>query len=133
MERAGGDPPRRRTVALAIAATIGLGALSRISQIGLVIWDKSAGDIAYAVMVALLLLFVRPRAHPIAVGALAIALCWALEIFQLTGIPARAPYVLQIALGTKFSWHDMTCYVIGGGLAMVLVDKLMVSRRASSE
>ena len=125
-------PPSRRSIALAIVVTIAIGGASRIVPLGIRIWDKSAGDIAYAVMVAFIVLFARPRAHPIAIGALAIAICFALELFQLTGIPARQPRVLQIVLGKEFAWHDMACYVIGGGVAMVLIDRLF-SRPASSE
>lgn len=111
----------RRAIACFVVGVIVVGAASRLWRVGSSLWDKSAGDVAYAMMIAFMLWFVRPRAKPIAIGAIAIGICFAIETFQLTGIPARAPRLLRIALGDTFAWHDMACYVVGGVLAAVLV------------
>ena len=112
-----------------IAVTIALGAASRVWPIGSAIWDKSFGDVAYAIMVAFVVLLVAPRAKPIAIGAVAITICFAIELFQLTGIPARAPMLLRVVLGTTFARHDLVCYALGGVVAALII---ALSRRASS-
>ena len=112
-----------------IALTIALGGVSRVWQIGSSLWDKSFGDIAYAILVAFIVLFVSPRATPVAVGAVAVTICFAIELFQLTGIPARAPRLLRIVLGTTFAWHDLACYAIGGAVAAAII---ALSPRAAS-
>lgn len=104
-----------------LCATIALGVASRVWPIGNTIWDKSFGDVAYAIMIGFVILFVRPRTKPHAVGMIATAIGFALELFQLTGIPARAPRVLRIALGDTFAWHDMACYAIGGCLVALIL------------
>jgi len=96
-----------------VAGAIALGGASRLVPVGNAIWDKSMGDVAYAVMVGFIVLFLRPRTKMIATAGITIAICFAIETFQLTGIPARAPRLLRIALGTTFAWHDMACYVVG--------------------
>ena len=111
----------RPVVAMMIAVTIALGAASRVWPIGSSLWDKSFGDVAYAIMVAFVVLFVSPRAKPIAIGAIAVTICFALELFQLTGVPARAPPLLRIVLGTTFAWHDVVCYAVGAAVAAVVV------------
>jgi hypothetical protein len=120
----------RAAIAAMLALTVALGAGSRIFKIGVVIWDKSFGDVAYAVMVAFILLFVRPNTKAIAIGGIATAICFALELFQATGVPARAPRVLQIVLGTTFAWHDMACYAIGGVVATVAI--ILLTPRGAS-
>lgn len=103
---------RRRTL-VGLAVVIALGLASRRLPIGVALWDKSAGDALYAVMVYLVLSLVRPAAHPARLGVSAFLVCAAIETFQLTGIPAGLPRLLRFVLGTSFAWHDMACYVVG--------------------
>jgi hypothetical protein len=64
---------------LSLAAVVALGLLSRLRPIGWSVYDKSLGDILYAVAAYLVLHRWRPsRVAPPAV-----------ESFQATGIPAR--------------------------------------------
>ena len=120
----------RRWALSGVAGAVAIGAGSRLWPIGVGVWDKSVGDVAYAVMIAFVVLFVWPRAKPIAIGGIAIGICFAIEVFQLTGLPRRAPRLLRIALGDTFAWHDMACYVVGGLVAGAIV--LVLSRRAAS-
>jgi hypothetical protein len=121
-----GGPPRsrevrtRRWAALAIAVTIVLGLGSRALPIGIALWDKSFGDAAYAVMIYGVLLFLRPESRPRALGAATFVVCFAIEVFQLTGVPMMLPRLLRFALGTAFAWHDVACYVVGAALACAL-------------
>ena len=43
------------------------------------------------------------------------ALCLAVECFQVTGIPARYAHLAPVwwLLGTTFSWHDVARYGVG--------------------
>jgi Protein of unknown function (DUF2809) len=119
-----GAPPgattRRLANLIGIAASIVVGGASRLLPIGQPLWDKSVGDAAYATMMFFIVAFARPHARSIVVGAISIAICIAIECFQLTGIPLRLPRVFQIVLGTHFAWHDVACYVVGSGLATLL-------------
>jgi hypothetical protein len=108
---------------LGLAGVIALGIASRCYPIGLSLWDKSLGDALYTVMLYLLLAFVAPVLAPWKLGAGALGASIIIEAFQLTGIPARLPRILQFALGTTFAWHDIACYVVGA-LAVTSVHAL---------
>lgn len=118
---------------MALVVTVAIGAISRILPLGHSFWDKSVGDIAYATMVGLLLAIARPRTQPINLAAMALLTCFAIELFQATGIPARAPRIVQIVLGTTFAWHDIFYYMVGASIAAAIHDRLgkLSSRGAS--
>src|SRR5512140_2404628 len=80
------DLGSRAPWALCIAAIIALGILSRTVHTGLVVFDKYLGDALYAAMAyAILRLFWRGAA----VAVYAMAVMTAIELFQLTLIPAQ--------------------------------------------
>lgn len=93
----------------------------------------SAGDLAggvlYAVLVTLLVALVAPRARPVTLGVVALAVCVAVELAQLTGVPAAVVDVvppLRYVLGTTFHAPDLAAYAVGaaaaaGGLAAARV------------
>lgn len=101
---------------LALGITIALGLGSRRLHLGVHLWDKSLGDALYTVMVYELAFLVRPLAAPVRLGVVAFAISFAIELFQLTGIPEAAPRLLQLVLGTTFAWHDVLCYAVGAAL-----------------
>jgi hypothetical protein len=116
-----------RRLLAALAVTISVGVLSRSFPIGWAPWDKSLGDVLYAVAAYLalaLLLRRRPRAL---VAGLALGWCLAVEFFQATGIPARHAHVAAVRwlVGTAFSWHDVACYVAGVA-AITATDALLL-------
>jgi hypothetical protein len=117
---------KRSHAAAALVATIALGLASRRIQLGVHLWDKSLGDALYTVMLYFLVALARPSLRPVALGSIALGLSIALELFQLTGIPARLPRLLQFALGTSFAWHDLGCYVVGA--ALVTLAHVLVAR-----
>ncbi|GIT79474.1 hypothetical protein LLS1_11430 [Leifsonia sp. LS1] len=89
------------------------------------------GDALYAVLVFLLAALVAPRASVLLTGGAALALCWGVELLQLTGIPAvlsRSVPGASLALGTTFEALDLVAYTVGVGTA-VSVDALI--RRAA--
>lgn len=113
---------RSRAVLLAGAA-IALGLFSRKVPLGFFLWDKSLGDALYAVMVFAFVAFVRPNARPRSIGIVAFAICFGLELFQLTGIPKTLPRILRTAIGDTFAWHDVLCYAAGAVLAVFVTER----------
>jgi hypothetical protein len=104
---------------LCIVAIIALGILSRTVHTGLVVFDKYLGDALYAAMAyAILRLFWRGAA----VAVYAMAVMTAIELFQLTLIPAQLlasrHLVVRICarlMGTEFSFLDLLAYSVGIG------------------
>lgn len=123
----------RRQAAAGALAVFALGLASRRLPVGIALWDKSLGDALYAVLIYLLLALARPTARPVALGASAFGISLAVELFQLTGVPARAPRVVAMVLGTTFAWHDVACYAIGSAAVAVVhraASRARVSRGA---
>lgn len=100
-----------------LTAIICAGLLSRTTRTGFLIFDKYLGDALYAAMVYIILrltgLFTR-----VALWAAIVML--AIELFQLTGIPATmhrdAHPAVRIGarlLGSTFSVLDLAAYAVG--------------------
>ncbi len=104
-----------RRILAALAVTVVLGILSRSRPIGWYPYDKSLGDLLYAVAVYLVLALLLPRRSPGSIAALALGLCLAVEIFKLTGIPEQLSHwgIVRWLLGSTFSWHNLACYGLG--------------------
>jgi hypothetical protein len=124
-------PIRSRRLALALAAL-------PLVPVGLAVARGTdgpagafAGDALYAALVYAVVAAVAVRVRPAAVAGLASLFCAAVELFQLTGIPAglaEAVPVVSLVLGTTFQWSDLLAYALGA-VAAALVDA--VSRRAA--
>jgi hypothetical protein len=112
----------------ALAVTVALGLLSRLRPVGWFLYDKSLGDVLYAVAAYLVLALVLFRKPPAFVAPIALATCLAVEFFQATGIPARYAHYLVVRwlIGTTFSWHDVACY--GVGVAAIAAADVLVLR-----
>ncbi len=106
----------RFTALLATVVVIAAGLVTRRFPLGIRLWDHHAGEVLYACMVTLLVIVARPALRPRVVAAIAMGLCTALELFQATGIPARAPRLLRFVLGATFAWSDLACYLVGVAL-----------------
>ena len=125
---------RRRVFAgAALLLVIALGLASRRFPLGQAWWDKSLGDVLYAAAVYSLLALVRPHLGVGRVTVVALAFCVAVELFQLTGLPAQYAYLPPVRwiLGTRFAWHDLVCYGIGIAL-IALLDRLAMRPRYSA-
>lgn len=82
-----------------------------------------AGDALYAAAVYAGVVLLVPGRHPLVVGAVAAGWCVAVELFQLTGLPARwgagfAPVML--VFGTVFDARDLVVYVVTVAAAAVV-------------
>ncbi len=100
-----------------LAAIIAAGILSRLVHIGWIVFDKYLGDALYAAMVyAILRLFIESRA----VALWAMLVMTAIELFQLTLIPAHMlssenpmARIAARLMGTQFSFLDLLVYAVG--------------------
>lgn len=99
---------------LTIAAGLGVGAVAE-GDIA-----KYAGDALYTVLICTLVLVVAPRTRPAAMAGIGLAVSWAVELLQLTGLPAdlsRHSTVARLVLGSTFNAPDLFWYAVGAGLA----------------
>lgn len=118
--------PRRWPLAAAavVVAALGLAGRALPGAVG-----DLAGGVLYAALVTLLVALAAPRARPATLGAVALAICVAVELAQLTGVPAQvvdAVPPLRYVLGTTFHAPDLAAYAVGaaaaaGGLAAARV------------
>lgn len=108
---------RRSRIALLALLTIAAGLGTRAGVGGLI--GVYGGDVLYAVLIYLCVLFVHasPSGRPIA--AIALAICFAVEFSQLIEAlePLRAHRFAALVLGRGFLASDLACYALGVGLA----------------
>jgi len=116
----------------ALVAIIAGGIVSRLVHTGFELFDKYLGDALYAAMAYAILRLLWSLAKPIRIAILTMAVMTALELFQLTLIPARlfssgsaALRIIARLMGTEFSLADLAAYAVG--IACIL----LIDRRAS--
>ncbi|MEV7778369.1 DUF2809 domain-containing protein [Kitasatospora sp. NPDC088351] len=81
---------------------------------------KYAGDALYTVLVYALVVLAAPRLRPVRAGAWAAGLSWAVEFFQLTGVPddlGHRSALARLVLGSTFNPPDLAWYLVGAVLA----------------
>ncbi|MGB3730793.1 DUF2809 domain-containing protein [Microbacterium sp.] len=121
---------RRLIIALVAGVTVAAGLAVHLIAPGGAIND-AVGDVLYAVLIALLVLFIAPRARWRVTGAIALGWCFGVEFLQLTSLPAQwAASVppLRLVLGSGFSAWDLLWYAVGVAFA-VGVDAPLAHRR----
>ena len=77
---------------------------------------KYLGVALYGTMMFWLVALMQPRAAAWRTALVAIAICWGVEFFQLTPIPAAVNQhvpLMRLVLGEHFSWWDLPTYSIG--------------------
>ncbi|GAB2463136.1 DUF2809 domain-containing protein [Promicromonospora xylanilytica] len=92
---------------------------------------KYAGDALYALLIFWLVLVVAPRTRAGAAAVVAFAVSAAVELFQLTGIPAELgahSALARLVLGTTFNAPDLPFYAVGAALGWVLVRAARAAR-----
>ena len=100
--------------ALAVALGIRLAGGGLLADSGAL--AQRSGTALYASMVYAGVVFLWPRASPLWSGVVALAFCWLVEAFQLTGIPAALSahsLAARLALGVQFDWADLAWYPVG--------------------
>ena len=128
---------QRNFYLLCIVAVVLAGVASRVLRSGAPLLDKYLGDGLYAALIYLLLSLAWPSADPARKGLLAYALVAAIEVFQLTQIPAdmaRSGNLLlrlgAVVLGTRFSWLDLLAYAVGIA-CIFLADRIVIKKPRS--
>ncbi|MGW1177723.1 ribosomal maturation YjgA family protein [Kitasatospora sp. NPDC002543] len=122
-------PAAASAAALTVAAGLGVRAVLGGE------FAKCAGDALYTVLVYALLVLAVPRVRPGRAAALAAALSWAVELFQLTGLPddwGRRSTLARLVLGSTFNPPDLFWYLVGAGCAGMLHRVLRTSRIAAT-
>ncbi|NWF29456.1 DUF2809 domain-containing protein [Streptomyces sp. PKU-EA00015] len=122
-----GGPGSIRLVAVAAAAlTIAAGLGVRALAHGSV--AKYAGDALYTVLILTLILVVAPRSRPVLAAGAAVAFSCAVEVLQLTGVPAelsRHSVVARLVLGSTFNAPDLLWYAVGAALGWCVHSSLL--------
>jgi hypothetical protein len=100
--------------ALAVLACLGLGLGARAFLTGAP--AKILGVAFYATLIYALIVLCAPRVHVGRAFALAVGLCFAIELAQLTPGPAYLSarhFLLRLVFGATFSVWDLVTYVPG--------------------
>ena len=114
------SPPARRRATAALVAVVVVATGLGVRGLAGGPVASAAGDVLYAVLVYLLVVVLLPRLRPLRVGAVALAVCWAVELAQTTGVPAAladAWWPVRYVLGTSFVWTDLLLGAVGALLA----------------
>ncbi|GAA2071911.1 DUF2809 domain-containing protein [Microbacterium hatanonis] len=121
---------RRMAAVIALAVVVAAGLVVHRLAPSSVATDV-AGDALYAVAVYTGLVMLFASARPALLGALAVAWCVAVELFQLTGAPvalAAAFPPAALVLGTGFDARDLVVYPLAVVVAAA-VDTTVERRR----
>ena len=113
-------------------AAVALAAVAVVAGLAMRAYTSGAlaqvsGTALYATMVYAAVVFLAPRLPPVAAAAIAIGFCWAVEFFQLTGVPAELSahsLAARLALGSAFDWADIAWYP-AGVVPVALVHRLI--------
>lgn len=116
-DRVRADRARTR-LAAAGAALVTVGAGLGLRAVAAGNPAKYGGDALYTVLIFALIVLAVPRVTALraAVGALAVS--WAVEFLQLTGVPAelsRHSTIARLVLGSTFNPPDLFWYAVGAG------------------
>ncbi|MRG59691.1 DUF2809 domain-containing protein [Agromyces sp. CFH 90414] len=112
----------RLFAAIGIAASLGIGLGLQLLDRNA--WIDAAGGILYVALVGLLVLLVAPRLPAWAVAAIALGVAVAVELLQLTGIPAAIVAAVppaRLVFGSSFDPWDLVAYVAGAAILWAVV------------
>lgn len=121
----------RVVAALCLAAVIVAGVAVQLVRDR--VWADAAGGVLYA-MAAAFAIAILVRWRPATVAGVAFVACSAVELAQLTGIPARLPG-LSLLLGSTFAPADILWYAVGSVLGagfMLFGVRVTASRLSAS-
>ncbi|WP_327302374.1 DUF2809 domain-containing protein [Streptomyces sp. NBC_01298] len=104
----------RLSAAGAVVVTVGAGLGLRVVATGSL--AKYGGDALYTVLVFALVVAAVPRVTARRAAVVALAVSWAVEFLQLTGVPAelsRHSVLARLVLGSTFNPPDLFWYAVG--------------------
>lgn len=114
------DPSSRTRLLAALAAVVTVAAGLTVRAVTGGWFGKYAGDALYTVLVYALVVLVWPRITPVRAAISALAFSWAVELAQLTPVPAalsEVSVVARLVLGSTFGAADLVAYPAGALLA----------------
>jgi hypothetical protein len=100
----------------ALAAVLVVLAGLAVATAGSEPWADALGDALYAALVLLLLRLLLPRRRTVLLALVALLVCTAVEVAQVTGVPSavvRAFPPARYVLGTTFVATDLLAYAVG--------------------
>lgn len=104
-------------LALAVAAVVALGLASRKWPLFPAFLGAYPGDALWALMVFLIVAFLKPGMQPLKLAGAALAIAFLVEASQLVQAPwinaVRATTLGHLVLGTGFQWLDLCAYTVG--------------------
>ncbi|MFZ4162941.1 DUF2809 domain-containing protein [Streptomyces sp. HNS054] len=104
----------RLLAAVAALVTVGAGLGLRAVATGDV--AKYGGDALYTLLLLTLVVLLAPRSTPARAAGIALAVSWAVELLQLTGLPAglsARSTAARLVLGSTFNAPDLFWYAVG--------------------
>ncbi|MBJ6613580.1 DUF2809 domain-containing protein [Streptomyces sp. I4(2020)] len=104
----------RLLAAVAAPVTVGAGLVLRAVATGDV--AKYGGDALYTLLILTLVVLLAPRSTPARAAGIALAVSWAVELLQLTGLPAglsARSTAARLVLGSTFNAPDLFWYAVG--------------------
>ena len=126
---------RRRLIALAgVGACLSVAFGVRLLTGGSGALAQYSGTALYAAMIYAGVFVLMPSLRPAVAAGSAIAFCWLIELFQLTGIPAdlsEQSLLARLALGVTFDPTDLLWYAIGVLPVATIHSALLRLRRRS--
>jgi hypothetical protein len=114
----------------AAVTTVAVGLEIRITMSGDV--AKFAGDALYTVLVYTLVVLFAARVKPGTAAGVALAISWAVEFLQLSGVPtelSRRSLPARLVLGSTFNPPDLFWYVMGAALCLIVHSSSRALRR----
>ncbi|MEH3053921.1 MAG: DUF2809 domain-containing protein [Patulibacter minatonensis] len=116
--------PRRRPFLIAVGVLLVVAGLAVRFGIPGALGDR-LGGIAYTALVYVVVAFAAPRMARLRVGSIALAWSVAVEVLQLTSLPADLAAAFgpsRLVFGTSFAWPDLVAALVGAAAA-TLVDR----------
>ncbi|MFD5527573.1 ribosomal maturation YjgA family protein [Streptomyces virginiae] len=111
----------RPAAAGAAVVTVGAGlGLRAVAADGVA---KYGGDALYTVLLLALVVLAAPHWTPLRAAGTALAASWAVELFQLSPVPAelsRHSVAARLVLGSTFNAPDLFWYAVGAAVGGVL-------------
>lgn len=118
-----GPVARRRAAAAALlVATIALGLATHFALPDTAASDIG-GDALYTIAIYLAVALLAPRARPAMCAGVAIGWSFAVEVLQLTDLPASAAAIFppaRLVLGSGFDPRDLLVYALAGAFAFAV-------------
>jgi hypothetical protein len=108
--------PARIRLAAAGAAVVTVGAGLGLRAVASGSLAKYGGDALYTVLLLTLVVLVTPRVRPLTAAGTALAVSWAVEFLQLSGMTAELAQnsaVARLVLGSTFNAPDLFWYAVG--------------------